>query len=106
MYATGHELSEPFAAVYRRHWAAVVAAAERILGDRDRAEDIAQEVFVRLWREPARYDASRGALGPYLKLSARSRALDLWRSDQAAGRAVERLEALAERPGSGGVDAP
>src|SRR3954451_1908885 len=106
MYSMSKQLPDPFAATYRRHWPGVVSAAERILGDRDRAEDIAQEVFVKLWRDPGRYDAARGALGPYLRLSARSRALDTWRSDQAAGRAVDRLESLAERPGSGGIDAP
>src|SRR5581483_5326220 len=73
---------------------------------RDRAEDVAQEVFIRLWNDPGRYDASRGALGPYLRLAARSRALDVWRSDQAAGRAVERLEALTEPPTRAALDGP
>jgi RNA polymerase sigma-70 factor, ECF subfamily len=51
-----------------------------------------QDVFLRLWRRPRTFDATRGDLGPYLRMMARSRALDLWREGQAAGRASDRLK--------------
>ena len=42
---------------------------------------------MRVWRRPHAFDAGRGELGTYLRLMARSRALDLWREGQAwAGR--------------------
>lgn len=69
----------------------------RVLKDPGRAEDVAQEVFERLWRDPSCYDSRRGELGPYLQLVARSRALDAWRAEGAAGRAAERLQALSGR---------
>jgi RNA polymerase sigma-70 factor (ECF subfamily) len=48
-------------------------------------------VFLRLWRRPDSFDASRGDLGTYLRLLGRSRALDLWREGQVRGRAADRL---------------
>ena len=47
---------------------------------------------MRVWRRPRAFDARRGELGSYLRLMARSRALDLWREAQAAGRASDRLK--------------
>ena len=81
-----------FRSLYEEHAPAVYAAALRILGRAAAAEDVTQEVFLRHWLDPGRFDAARGELGPYLRLMARSRALDLWRREQAAGRARDRLE--------------
>ena len=88
------DLSDPavFAQAYDEYAAGVYGAAYRILGDAARAQDVAQDVFLRLWRTPGRFDARRGELGAYLRLMARSRALDLWREGQAAGRASDRLK--------------
>jgi RNA polymerase sigma-70 factor, ECF subfamily len=83
-----------FDVLYREHAAGVYAAAQRILGRRAEAEDVTQEVFLRLWRDPGRFDPRRGELGSYLRMMARSRALDLWRQEQAAGRARDRLRLL------------
>ena len=72
-------------------------AANAILRDAALAEDVVQEVFERVWRGSG-HDERRGPLGPYLKLLARSRALDLWRRTRTAERAQERLEAQAGPP--------
>ena len=92
------DLSDPhtFAREFRRHERRVHAAALRILGDPARAQDVVQDVFLRLWRRPQAFDARRGELGAYLRLMARSRALDLWREGQAAGRASDRLRGVVE----------
>ena|SRR5437588_3990512 len=86
-----------FQHAYDQHAAAVYATAYRVLGDVSRAQDVVQEVFLVLWRNPERYDPSRASLGSYLGLVARSRALDLWREAQVAGRAAERMRLLAGR---------
>ena len=88
------DLTDPttFAHAYDDHSRSVYGAAMRILGDPARAQDVTQDVFLRVWRNPKRFDSSRGELGGYLRLMARSRALDLWRETQAAGRARDRLE--------------
>jgi RNA polymerase sigma-70 factor (ECF subfamily) len=87
------DLSNPrsFERAYDEHARAVYRAAYRILGSSVQAQDVVQDVFVKLWREPAKFDARRGELGAYLRLMARSRALDVWREGQAAGRASDRL---------------
>jgi len=90
------ELSDPtvFARVYDDHSRGVYAAAMRILSNPVQAQDVTQDVFLRLWRNPQKFDRRRGELGSYLRLMARSRALDLWREGQAAGRASDRLKVV------------
>jgi RNA polymerase sigma-70 factor, ECF subfamily len=85
-----------FERAYDEHARGVYAAALRILGNPAQAQDVTQDVFLRLWRRPARFDARRGDLGAYLRLMARSRALDLWREGQAAGRMSDRLKVVVE----------
>ncbi len=80
-----------FARLYDENIRAVHGVALRILGNPTQAQDVAQDVFLRVWRNPEKFDARRGEFGTYLRLMARSRALDLWREGQAAGRARDRL---------------
>lgn len=93
------DLSDPqaFQRVYDEHSRGVYATAFRISGDAAQAQDVVQDVFLRVWRKPGSFDARRGELGSYLRLMARSRALDLWREAQAAGRAGDRLKVVAAR---------
>ena len=86
-----------FASVYAAHRPGVYATALRVLGRPSEAEDVTQEVFVRFWRSPERFDPSRGEIGSYLRLMARSRSLDLLRHEQAYGRAQDRLRAVSPR---------
>ena len=101
------DLSDPqvFQRVYDEQSRGVYAAAFRILGNAAQAQDVVQDVFLRVWRKPGTFDAKRGELGSYLRLMARSRALDLWRESQAAGRASDRLKVVVagqeERPARG-----
>jgi len=64
------------AALYDRYSAVVYAVALRVLGDTGAAEDVLQEVFMQLWRNPGLFDSSRGSLGPWLSVIARHRAID------------------------------
>src|SRR3954465_14883984 len=93
------DLSDPvtFARMYDDHAPAVYGAALRVLGNPAAAQDVAQDVFLRLWRRPSAFDPRRGDLGAYLRLMARSRALDLWRTAQAGGRATDRLKIAPRR---------
>ena len=83
--------SQTFREVFETHERGVHAAAMRILGNAAQAQDVVQDVFLRVWRRPGSFDATRGEIGSYLRMMARSRALDLWREAQAAGRASDRL---------------
>jgi RNA polymerase sigma-70 factor (ECF subfamily) len=90
------DLSDPviFARVYDHHHRGVHATAYRVLGNAAQAQDVVQDVFMRVWRRPQSFDARRGEIGSYLRLIARSRAVDLWREGQAAGRASDRLKVV------------
>jgi RNA polymerase sigma-70 factor (ECF subfamily) len=97
------DLSDPrqFETAYREHAARVRSAAQRVLVDASAADDVAQEVFIRLWQRPHLFDPSRGSLAALLSVMARSRALDRLRADGAAGRARDRLaEVQAFEPAS------
>lgn len=87
--------SGAFERVYEEHSLMVYRAALRVLGNATQAQDVVQDVFLRLWGQPDRFDAGRGTLANYLRLMARSRALDLWREAEIAFRARERMKVLA-----------
>jgi RNA polymerase sigma-70 factor (ECF subfamily) len=66
---------EAYAAVFRTHYAGLVAVAERLVGDRSAAEDVAQEVMLELWRRREAL-AADVSLRAYLHQSVRNRALN------------------------------
>jgi RNA polymerase sigma-70 factor (ECF subfamily) len=102
------DLRDPrtFERAYREHFPRAYAAARRVLDDADRAADAAQDAFLRLWRHPDRFDESRGEIGAYLALMARSRAIDIWRAEHARGRATDRLAVLEGGDAASGHDEP
>ncbi len=67
------------AQLYDRYSSVVYAVALRVLGDTATAEDVLQEIFMQLWRNPGSFDASRGNLAPWLAVIARNRAVDVLR---------------------------
>jgi RNA polymerase sigma-70 factor (ECF subfamily) len=83
--------AKAFRRAFDDHHRAVYTAAFRILSDAAQAQDVVQDVFLRVWRRPASFDPGRGDLGTYLRMMGRSRALDLWRESHVRGRAAERL---------------
>src|SRR5436309_15831862 len=64
------------AQLYDRYSGIVYSVALRVLGDTGAAEDVLQEVFMQLWRNPGLFDSRRGNLGPWLAVIARNRAID------------------------------
>jgi RNA polymerase sigma-70 factor, ECF subfamily len=67
-----------FAALYATHYRQVRALCRQLLGSADRADDAAQEAFVRAYRGFAAYDAAQ-PFGPWVMKIARNHALDLLR---------------------------
>lgn len=81
-------------AAYRDHHDPVAAVARRICGPHH-AADVAQDVFVALWRYPDRYDPDRGSLRSYLLALAHNKAVDAVRSETAR-RAREQRDHASE----------
>jgi len=77
--------------LYDRYALLVFSVGVRVLQDRQLAEDVTQEVFLRLWRRPEAYDPARGRLLSWLMSVTRNRAIDELR------RRVRRD--LSEEPG-------
>src|SRR5216683_2723735 len=65
--------------LYDRYFGVVYGVALRVLGSTTAAEDVLQEVFLQLWRNPQAFDADRGRLAPWLAVIARNRAIDVLR---------------------------
>ena len=64
------------AEMYDRYSGIVYGVALRVLGDASAAEDVLQEIFLQLWRNPQAFDANRGRLPSWLAVIARNRAID------------------------------
>ena len=99
--AIGRWHQDALAESYRRHAGAVYGLARRVLVDVASAEEVVQEVFLRLWNEPEKFDPERGSLRSYLLAQAHGRAVDLLRSE---GSRRQREERDARRTAEAGYD--
>jgi RNA polymerase sigma-70 factor (ECF subfamily) len=72
---------DALAELYRRHAGAIFGLARRVLWNPQLAEEVVQEVFLRIWTAPERYDPDRGSIRSYLLTQAHGRAVDLLRSE-------------------------
>jgi RNA polymerase sigma-70 factor (ECF subfamily) len=97
--AIGRFHPEALAEVYRRHAGAAFGLALRMSGDRTLAEEVVQEVFVRLWNDPQRFDPARGSLRSYLLAQAHGRSVDLVRAESARRARETRDAARAAESG-------
>jgi RNA polymerase sigma-70 factor, ECF subfamily len=66
---------QAFLALYQKHQPALYRYALRMTGSPWAAEEIVQEVFLLLIREPQKYEAARGELGAFLFGVARNRVM-------------------------------
>lgn len=81
---------DALAEAYRRHAGAVFGLARRLLSDAALAEEIVQEVFLRLWNDPDKFDPGRGSLRSYLLAQCHGRSVDLLRSETSRRRREEK----------------
>jgi RNA polymerase sigma-70 factor, ECF subfamily len=79
--ATGDQSA--FAAVYDQLAPAVYGIVRRVLRDPAQAEEVAQEVFVEVWKQAPRFDVGRGSVRTWALTIAHRRAVDRVRSEQA-----------------------
>jgi RNA polymerase sigma-70 factor (ECF subfamily) len=74
---TGNE--QAMASLYDRYFKLVYSVALRVLRDPPAAEDVLQEVFMQIWRNPDSFTAARGSLGGWLAIVSRNRSIDTLR---------------------------
>jgi RNA polymerase sigma-70 factor, ECF subfamily len=67
------------AVLYDRYSSLVYSVALRVLHDTGAAEDVLQDIFMQIWRNPGAFDASRGSMAAWLAVIARNRAIDALR---------------------------
>lgn len=84
-----------FESLYLRYTDLVYSVAMRVVADPGIAQDVAQEVFLRVWRHPGLFDVSRGRFVSWLMSVARNRAVDEVRS-----RGRRRLREVTPAPGA------
>jgi RNA polymerase sigma-70 factor (ECF subfamily) len=71
---------QAMADLYDRYGRLAFSLILRIVRDREMAEDLVQETFLRVWTRAQAFDGERGALGAWLLAVARNRAIDYLRS--------------------------
>jgi RNA polymerase sigma-70 factor, ECF subfamily len=79
------------ASLFDRYSKVVYSVALRVLRDPAAAEDVLQEVFMQIWRNPGSFVATRGSLGGWLAVVARNRSIDALRRK----RPMEQVEEMA-----------
>lgn len=81
--------SEALAELYSRYAPTLLALGVRIMGGVPEAEEVLQEVFLHVWNQAGRYDASRSSVSTWLILIGRSRAIDRLRTRKVVERTHE-----------------
>ena len=85
------------ARIYDRLGNAVYGLSRQVLKDDGLAQDVTQEIFLRLWNEPQRFDPERGSLRSFLLREAHSRSIERVRSEEARRQRESRSE-FRDRP--------
>jgi RNA polymerase sigma-70 factor (ECF subfamily) len=94
-----------FADAYKAHYRQVRGLCRQLLGSTDRAEDAAQEAFIRAYRALASYDSAQ-PFGAWIMKIARNHCLDLLRrrsTEKALFGSEAEEAALAEAPEPDGL---
>jgi len=89
--------ADAFATLYDRHSRAAFSLAYRMMGDRQASEDLAQDAFVKVWRNAGSYRAERGSVRTWILSIVHNRGIDQLRSQASRRRTQDRVEASAPR---------
>ena len=90
--------AEAFAALYDRHGRMAYSLAYRMMGEKQEAEDVVQEAFVKVWRSAGGYRVGRGSVRTWILSIVRNRGIDQIRSHGRRGKMQDKVEASAPGP--------
>ena len=85
---------QAFRELFSRYAAVAHALAFRLVRQAQVAEEIVQEAFLAVWRNPDRYDGERGSVRSWLMGTVHHRAVDAVRREQAQRRRAEQAAGL------------
>jgi RNA polymerase sigma factor (sigma-70 family) len=85
-----------FATLYDRHSRAAYSLARKLTNERQTAEDLAQDAFLKVWRSAGSYRAERGSVRGWIFSVVRNQSVDLLRSQATRRRTQEKVEAWAD----------
>lgn len=88
--------SRAFAVLYDRHSRVAFSLAYRLMGERQAAEDLVQEVYLRVWRSTGSYRAERSSVRTWILSIVHHRGVDLLRSSSSRRRTQDKVESSAE----------
>lgn len=83
------ESGEALGLLIERYSRPLYGLGMRLLGDRQMAEELVQDSFVRVWRSASSYDADRGTVRTFVYTIARRAAIDMHRRSQRVPMPVE-----------------
>ena len=86
-----------FAVLYDRHGRAAYALAHRMMGEKQAAEDLTQDAFIKVWRSAGGYRAGRGSVRTWILSIVHNRSIDQLRSLASRRRTQEKVEVEAPR---------
>ena len=89
--------AEAFAALYDRHGRAAYSLAHRMMGEKQEAEDVVQEAFIKVWRSAGGYRVGRGSVRTWILSIVHNRGIDQLRSHASRRRTQDKIEASAPR---------
>jgi RNA polymerase sigma-70 factor, ECF subfamily len=89
--------ADAFATLYDRHSRAAFSLAYRMMGERQAAEDLAQDAFLKVWRSASSYRAERGSVRTWILSIVHNRGIDQIRSHASRRRTQDKIEASAPR---------
>jgi RNA polymerase sigma-70 factor (ECF subfamily) len=87
--------AEAFATLYDRHGRAAYSLSYRMMGERQAAEDLVQDAFLKVWRGAASYRTERGSVRTWILSIVHNRAIDQLRSLASRRRTQNKVEASA-----------
>ena len=93
----GQSDAEAFAVLYDRHSRPAYSLAYRMMGEKQAAEDLLQDAFLKVWRSATSYRAERASVRTWLLSIVHNRGIDQLRSLASRRRTQEKVEASAPK---------
>src|ERR671926_1549608 len=89
--------TQALAALYDRHGRVAYSLAYRMMGERQAAEDLVQEAFLKTWRSAGSYRTERASVRTWILSIVHNRGIDQLRSLASRRKTQQKVEAAAPR---------